>query len=403
MGTRPEAFFATLPGADTAAPESSSSVGAAESSSSVGAPEISSSVGAPPAAPGTRRVAVRRLVPVFVEGAARDDATGNGRDAGSARTIHTALVAVPAYNEERFIGSVVHGVRLEGYECLVIDDGSTDRTVEIATAAGATVDRQPGNQGKAAAVARAFRIARRRGLDLVLMDGDWQHDPRDIHDLLEPLRRGDADIVSGSRFMSKGPAHRRRGRIPSLRSLGLRAFTAISNAASGHRVTDSQTGFRAFSKRALTKMEFRSHGFSVEVEVLFLARSLKLRHLEVPISARYEDPPKRNIFGQGARVLDGIIRLVAYYRPLLFFGVPSMVLVVMGLALGLYVISLYQQQGELAAGYALLAVLQIVVGVVGLLAGLLLHVLRGIVVGFDDRLRGIAHILDSQPPRPDES
>jgi hypothetical protein len=171
-------------------------------------------------------------------------------------------------------------------------------------------------------------------------------------------------------------------------------MTALSNLASGHSVTDSQTGFHAFSREALEKLRFRSHGFSVEVEVLFLAQTLGLRHLEVAVSTRYDDEPKRNVFGQGARVLDGIIRLVAHYRPLLFFGVPSALLLTVGLVLGLVVVNIYNVDGQLAGGYALLAVLMIIVGVLGMFAGLLLHVLRGIVLGLEHQLQAIVHALE---------
>ena len=301
-----------------------------------------------------------------------------------------ALVAVPAYNEERFIGSVVHAVRMKGFECLVIDDGSTDRTVELALAAGARVERVPENRGKSAAVSRALEIARRLGVTmLVVMDGDWQHDPEEIEGLLDPIRSGEADIVSGSRFLTA-----ERHRIPSVRGIGLRAITAVSNIASGGRVTDSQTGFHAFSRRAIQAIRLKSNGFSVEVEVPFVARALSLRHVEVPIGVRYEDPPKRNVFRQGGQVIDGLIRLVAYYRPLLFFGVPSAILLLAGLVLGMLVVDIYQGARQFAGGYALLAALLIILGAIGLFAGLLLHVLRGVFLGLELHIRALSLVTD---------
>ena len=300
------------------------------------------------------------------------------------------LVAVPAYNEERFIGSVVHGIRLEGFECLVLDDASTDRTAEIAMAAGARVERSEQNQGKSARVSQALKVARRLGVEvLVIMDGDWQHNPGEIREVIKPLRSGEADIVSGSRFLT---AEKRR--IPSVRGVGLRAITVFSNIASGLPVTDSQTGFHAFSRQAIQALRFRSNGFSVEVEVPFLARHHGLRHLEVPISVRYDDPPKRNVLGQGARVLDGLIRLVAHYRPLMFFGVPSIVLLLVGLAIGGVVVEAYRVAGELATGYAILSALLIILGSIGLFAGLLLNVLRGIYLGLEQQIHLLSHRMD---------
>jgi glycosyltransferase involved in cell wall biosynthesis len=330
------------------------------------------------------------LVPVFAPRSDPSEAVTEERPPSSPRHRQRVLVAIPAYNEERYIASVVHGVRLEGFECAVIDDGSSDRTVEIAEAAGAIVDLHGHNQGKAAAVTRSLRAARKLRVDLlVVMDGDWQHDPREIHTLLEPLQTGHAEIVSGSRFLPNG-----LGRIPSVRGIGLRAMTALSNAASGHRVTDSQTGFHAFSRQAIDKLRFRSNGFSVEMEMQFLARALGLRHVEVPISARYHDEPKRNVIGQGAHVLDGLIRLVAHYRPLLFFGVPSGILLLAGIVLGLHVVNIYSADGVLAGGYALLSVMVVIIGVLGLFTGLLLHVLRGIVLGLEGQLQSVVHALE---------
>jgi glycosyltransferase involved in cell wall biosynthesis len=307
--------------------------------------------------------------------------------------LERVLVAIPAYNEERFIGSVVHGVRLEGFECLVIDDGSTDRTREIARAAGATVEGHESNKGKSAAVSRALTVARRLGVSiLVLMDGDWQHDPAEIHDLLAPLRSGEADIVSGSRFLTS-----EKRQIPPLRAMGLRTITRMSNVLSGDRVTDSQTGFHAFSRRAMEGLRFRSNGFSVEVEVQFLARSRSLRHLEVPISVRYTDRPKRNVLGQGAQVFDGLIRLVAHYRPLLFFGLPSATLIALGVVLGVVVVDIYEQAAEFAAGYALVAAVLVLLGALGLFSGLLLHVLRGDFMALERQIHSASHSDGANP------
>jgi glycosyltransferase involved in cell wall biosynthesis len=294
------------------------------------------------------------------------------------------LVAVPAHNEERFIGSVVHGVRLEGYTCLVIDDGSTDRTADIASAAGAIVARHITNKGKAAALNTALIEARQSGVSaLVMMDGDSQHDPQEIGALLAPIRAGEADIVLGSRFIDAA------GRIPRLRRFGLQWLTVASNVASGTRVSDSQSGFRALSRPAVEAFHLRGRGFSAEVEMQFLEHVHGLRHAEVPIKARYADPPKRNPFSQGAQVLDGLIGLTARFRPLLFFGLPSLVLLVGGLVLGLRVVDDYVNHAVFSAGYALLTVLLTVLGSIGLFAALVLHVLRGIFLDLEDQLQAL--------------
>jgi glycosyltransferase involved in cell wall biosynthesis len=299
------------------------------------------------------------------------------------------LIAVPALNEERFIGSVVHEVRLLGFECLVIDDGSSDRTSAIASAAGAMVERHERNSGKAAAMNTAFEVARTMGVSiLVVMDGDWQHDPREIQDLIEPIRTGVADIVTGSRFLPTA-----RGHVPGVRAMGMRALTISSSLASGQSMTDSLSGFRAFGRSAIEAFRFKSHGFSAEFEIQFMARSHGLRHREVPITARYYDPPRRNVFAYGVHALDGLIRLAARFRPLLFFGVPSAVTLLLGVGLGYIVIDTYERLSEFAAGYALLTVLLIILGSIGLFASILLHVLRGIFLDLEGQLKTLGTLV----------
>ena len=305
------------------------------------------------------------------------------------------LVAVPALNEERFIGSVVHEVRMLGFECLVIDDGSTDRTAAIAMAAGAQVERIEHNLGKAAALNVAFEIARRRGVSvLVAMDGDWQHNPQEIPDLIAPIRMGIADVVTGSRFLPKA-----RGKVPVIRSLGMRALTAGSGLVSGLATTDSLSGFRAFGRSAIEAFTFKSQGFSAEFEMQFMARDHGLRHHEVPITARYDDPAKRNVLTYGLNVLDGLIRLAARYRPLLSFGLPSALTLLIGIVVGALVVDTYQRAGELAAGSALLSVLLIILGSIGLFAAILLHVLRGISVDLEEQLKALAASVSADGAR----
>jgi len=190
-----------------------------------------------------------------------------------------------------------------------------------------------------------------------------------------------ADIVIGSRFLTASG-----GRIPSVRSLGQRGMTLATNLASGTRVTDSQSGFRAFSRRAIEAMLFSARGFNVEGEMQFQARDHNLRVVELPITARYDDPPKRNVVGHGIHVLDGILRLAVRHRPLLFFGGPGTGLLLCGLGIGATVMDIYQRTGVLAVGYSLLTVLCTVVGLLGAFTGIMLHAVRGTFLDLDRRL-----------------
>lgn len=328
----------------------------------------------------------RKLEDVPVSPGGEDDSAAPNSRPGD------VLVAIPAYNEERFIGSVVVQVRLHGYSVLVVDDGSTDRTAAVAAAAGAVVERHERNLGKTEAINTAFQSARSRGATaLVVMDGDSQHSAAEISGLLALIYADQADIVIGSRFLTTSG-----GRIPSIRSMGQRGMTLATNLASGTSVTDSQSGFRAFSRRAIEALLFSARGFNVEGEMQFQARDHGLRVVELPITARYDDPPKRNVVGHGVHILDGILRLAVRHRPLIFFGGPGSALLLGGLGIGAMVMDIYQRTNILAVGYSLLAVLCTVVGLLGVFTGIMLHAVRGTFLDLDRRLIALGSSLGRQ-------
>ncbi len=283
------------------------------------------------------------------------------------------LVVVPAYNEDRFIGSVVVKLRSKGYPVLVVDDGSTDSTAEVASAAGARLVRHDANLGKAAALRSAIEFARRQDVRaLVVIDGDSQHDPAEVSQVLAPILTGDADMVVGSRFAGiLNP-------VPRWRIAGQRALSLATNLGSGLRVTDTQSGFRAFSRRALDEMELRGDGFSVESEMQFEAQARGWRVLEVPIHVHYQLGAKRNPVWQGVLTLDGILRVISQRRPLLFFSLPGMLTLLVGLALGLHVVDVYQETLQLGVGLALITVLLCIVGIIAVFVGIMLHAIRGL-------------------------
>jgi glycosyltransferase involved in cell wall biosynthesis len=293
------------------------------------------------------------------------------------------LVAVPAYNEDRFIGSVVLKLIALGYAVLVVDDGSTDATAGVAERAGARVVRHRQNRGKAAAVRTAFQYARGQGVDhLVLMDGDSQHDPAEVATLLQPLREHAADMVVGSRFLGA------RSAIPLWRKAGQHALTLATNVGSGERLTDSQSGFRAFTAAAIERMRFGRPGFAVESEMQFQAHAHGMRVVEVPIRVHYDLAVKRNPVRQAMNVLDGVLHLVAQSRPLLFFSLPGLLLFMAGLLLGWQVVRIYEETVKLAVGYAMITVMLCVLGTLALVMGILLHTMRALFVEYYQRGEG---------------
>jgi len=278
------------------------------------------------------------------------------------------IVIIPAFNEERFIASVVFQTRPFADEVVVVDDGSTDRTAQLAEAAGATVLRLDSNSGKAAALNEGFAYATERAPSAVVcLDGDSQHEPSDIPDLVKPILAGGADVVIGSRFLST------RSRIPGWRKVGQHTLTAMTNGMSGTNVTDSQSGFRAFSAKAVRSMHFSSQGLSVESEMQFMFEPAGLRVTEVPISVRYQDGAKRNPVVHGMQVIDALVSMVARRRPLMFFTAPGVALASFGGVLGVWVAVVMKNTGTLLVGTTMLTVLLLVVGLLLGVTGVILH------------------------------
>lgn len=217
------------------------------------------------------------------------------------------LVGIPALNEEVAIGSITLRSLKYADSILVIDDGSTDRTAEIASLAGATVIRHKKNHGKGTSVMDIFAYAQALEIDiLVLIDGDGQHNPDEMPRLLDPLLRGEADMVIGSRFLA-GMANN----VPIYRRFGQEALTFATNLASGIRLTDTQSGFRAFAKKAFDCFTFNNNGMAIESEMIVDAARAKLRIKEVPIAVRYDvNGSSLHPVKHGVSVLSNIIKLM---------------------------------------------------------------------------------------------
>lgn len=296
----------------------------------------------------------------------------------------TAIV-IPAYNESRFIGSVVIKACSYAATVIVVDDGSKDDTAAIAKVAGAIVLRHEKNSGKGTALATGFDYLRKHfSADVIVMiDGDGQHHCSEIPFLTQPILEDKADIAVGSRFLGM------KSDIPKWRIFGQHALTWVTNLSARSPLTDSQSGFRALSRKILDLFPFDTEGFSVESEMQFVIQQASLRVIEVPISVVYEEPPKRNPVMQGLQVLNGIIRLISRYRPLFFFGGGGLLVLIIGLLWGWYVVDIYIRVRTLAIGYALISVLLTIIGSLSLFTGLLLHNLSALM---GDIKRAIQHI-----------
>ncbi|MFC6823615.1 glycosyltransferase family 2 protein [Halopelagius fulvigenes] len=239
-----------------------------------------------------------------------------------------ALIVIPAYNEAATIGSVVLEALTVAEEVLVVDDGSTDATAELAAAAGARVLRHDTNRGKGMAIENAFQYARENNWEyLVLVDGDWQHRPKEADALLTACAEGPANIVIGSRYLDGN-----RGETALYRRVGQRVLDGITEANTGYSVTDSQSGFRAFDRTAIETVAVTDAGFGVESQMLESASERSLTVTEVPISVNYDvpDPNTSNPVRHGFSVAVRLLRTGGIRYPRFFLGAPGAVLAAVG-------------------------------------------------------------------------
>jgi len=192
------------------------------------------------------------------------------------------IAVIPCLNEERFIGDVAAKALKHVDKVFVIDDGSTDRTADIARHAGADVIRHEKRLGAGAATRTGFLAALKAGADIaVTLDGDGQHDAAEIPNVIKPILDGEADLAIGSRFVNPST------NMPPYRNLGIDLITWLYNAGSKAKITDSQSGFRSHSRKLLEIINIIRSDFSFSIEVLVKARKNGLKIVEVPVSCLY--------------------------------------------------------------------------------------------------------------------
>lgn len=196
------------------------------------------------------------------------------------------FVVVPAYNEERVLQSVLEPLVASGCSIVLVDDGSQDRTGPIASAMPVHVIRHPVNLGQGAALQTGMDHALRLGAEVIVhFDADGQHAMEDINVLVEPILRGEADVVLGSRFLRASD----RKMIPWFRRILLRRAVLLSGVMTGVWLTDAHNGFRALSRVAAARIRLTENGFAHATEILAQIRAAGLRYMERPTAIRYSE------------------------------------------------------------------------------------------------------------------
>ena len=211
----------------------------------------------------------------------------------------TVAIIIPVYNEARVIGGVIEDVRSHGYNTIVVvDDGSDDDTFVVAMACGVVVLRHKINRGKGAAVKTGVMAANLLGVDaIVTMDGDGQHDPADIAPLIQPIFENNCDVVLGSRLLN-------RETMPFIKVIANNIGNFFTWLFYGILVSDSQSGYRAYSKYAALIIDTKADKYEYDSKVIREIKNNRLRFSEVPVQTRYTGYSKGKKHRQG--VVNGL-------------------------------------------------------------------------------------------------
>ena len=286
------------------------------------------------------------------------------------------IVGIPAFNEEKNIAAIITKLADVADSLIVCNDGSSDLTSDIAEKMGAFVINHEKNLGYGAAIRSIFLKAKELDGDiLVTFDADGQHRIEDIEKVTKPIIDQEADLVIGSRFLDENEKE-----VPQYRKVGIKVITKITNASIKNRLTDSQSGFRAYSKKVLTELNPSDAGMGISTEILIKASSKNFRISEVPIKITYSgDTSTHNPISHGSSVFISTIKYTSIEHPLKFYGIPSLIFFIIGLSFTYAATQYYAEIGRLNTNLTIVAAGTILIAVVLLITGILLYSLVSVV------------------------
>ena len=284
-------------------------------------------------------------------------------------------IGIPAYNEEKNIAKIITKLKKITDSIIVCDDGASDMTSEIAKNLGVIVISHKKNMGYGAAIRTIFEKSAEIGSDiLVTFDADGQHRVEDVSRVLRPLENSEADIVIGSRFLGK------QSNVPNYRKLGIKVITQVTNSSIKTKLTDSQSGFRAYSKQVLSKISLSEIGMGISTEILIKASSGGLRITEVPITILYSgDTSTHNPVSHGTSVLFSTIKFTSIEHPLKFYGIPAVIFLTIGMIFTSLAVQYYVDVGRLNTDLTLIGAGTILIGIILLISAILLYSLVSVV------------------------
>ena len=283
------------------------------------------------------------------------------------------LACFPAYNVEGVIGNLIKKTLPLVDSVVVCDDGSTDLTSKEAKDAGAFVISHLHNKGKGAALKSLFDFARHSNADIIVtIDGDGQFLPEEIPKLTKDIENGISDIVIGYRFETEKD-------MPSYRKFGNKILDELSKQAANLNLRDTQSGFRAYSKKAIEKINFRNDGFAADSEILIDASEKNLSISEHDVSVLYDTGNRtstKNPIRHGSDVFVSLLELVLMKRPITFLGIPGLIILITGIITSSITLTLFNETRYFSVPSTLVSMALLTVG-------LMLILVSGILFSFN--------------------
>ena len=278
-------------------------------------------------------------------------------------------IGIPAFNEEKNIAGIISKLKKYADTIIVCDDGSTDLTGKISEELGTIVITHEKNKGYGASINSLFLKAKELETNVfVTFDADGQHRVEDIPIVTEPIINNKAEIVIGSRFLET-----KSEEMPNYRKVGIKLITKVTNLSIKEKLTDSQSGFRAYSKKALDKIIPSDEGMGVSTEILIKASNLDLKMAEVPIKVSYEgETSTKDPISHGSSVIFSTIKFTSIHNPLKFYGIPGIIFLGIGLGFIAWTIQIYSTHQEIITNVSLIGIGCIVLGAVLLMTAVIL-------------------------------
>ena len=286
------------------------------------------------------------------------------------------VVGIPAFNEENNIAGIITKLKDVTDKIIVCDDGSSDLTATIAEQLGTIVIKHDKNLGYGAAIRSIFLKAKTLDSNtLVTFDADGQHRVEDIQSVIKPINDHVSDVVIGSRNLDDSEKE-----VPNYRKVGIKVITKITNASIKKQLTDSQSGFRAYSKEVLNEINPSEMGMGISTEILIKAASKNFKISEVPIKITYHGKTStHNPVSHGTSVIISTIKYTSIERPLVFYGIPSVIFLLIGLTFSYMAIQYYVDIGRLSTNLTIVGATTVLIGIVLLITATLLFSLVSVV------------------------